>query len=197
MKDPYQVLGVARSASDEEIKKAYRDLARKYHPDNYHDNPLADLAQEKMKEINEAYDTLTKNRGQQSYSSYSSSYSGDSGYSSSSSVSYERIRQAIQQNNITQAEQMLNACPNRNAEWNFLMGVVYQRKGWLDEAYRYAENAVRMEPGNMEYNSFYQQLASSGSAYNPVRYQNMGSDCDSCDICSMLCLANLCCGGCR
>ena len=56
MNDPYKVLNVSPSASDEEVKKAYRDLARKYHPDNYHDNPLADLAQEKMKEINEAYE---------------------------------------------------------------------------------------------------------------------------------------------
>ena len=63
MKDPYEVLGVPHGASQEQIKKAYRDLARKYHPDNYTDNPLADLAQEKMKEINEAYDTLTKGGG--------------------------------------------------------------------------------------------------------------------------------------
>ena len=62
MNDPYSVLGVSPSASDEEIKKAYRELARKYHPDNYHDNPLSDLAQEKMKEINEAYDTIMRMR---------------------------------------------------------------------------------------------------------------------------------------
>ena len=55
MKDPYEVLGVPHGASEDEIKKAYRELARKYHPDNYVNNPLADLAQEKMKEINEAY----------------------------------------------------------------------------------------------------------------------------------------------
>ena len=58
MRDPYQVLGVPSTATDEEVKKAYRDLARKYHPDNYHDNPLADLAQERMKEINEAYEAV-------------------------------------------------------------------------------------------------------------------------------------------
>ena len=62
MRDPYQVLGVPSTATDEEVKKAYRDLARKYHPDNYHDNPLADLAQERMKEINEAYEAVQSQR---------------------------------------------------------------------------------------------------------------------------------------
>ena len=56
MNDPYSVLGVDPSASDEEIKRVYRELARKYHPDNYQNNPLADLAEEKMKEVNAAYD---------------------------------------------------------------------------------------------------------------------------------------------
>ena len=60
--DPYKVLGVSPNASDEEIKRAYRELARKYHPDNYQNNPLADLAEEKMKEINEAYDAIEKRR---------------------------------------------------------------------------------------------------------------------------------------
>ena len=62
MTDPYKVLGVSPSATDEEVKNAYRNLARKYHPDNYINNPLADLAQEKMKDINEAYDMIQKMR---------------------------------------------------------------------------------------------------------------------------------------
>ena len=56
--DYYKILGVDKSASQDDVKKAYKKLARKYHPDNYANNPLADLAQEKMKEINEAYATL-------------------------------------------------------------------------------------------------------------------------------------------
>ena len=81
MNDPYQILGVSENASDEEIKKAYRELARKYHPDNYHDNPLADLAQEKMKEINAAYEQITKERasGKRGSGSGGASY-GASGY---------------------------------------------------------------------------------------------------------------------
>ena len=76
MKDPYAVLGVGQNASDEEIKKAYRELARKYHPDNYANNPLADLAEEKMKEINEAYDAINKMRSGTYRGGQSASYQG-------------------------------------------------------------------------------------------------------------------------
>ena len=67
MKDPYSVLGVSQNATDEEIKKAYREQARKYHPDNYVDNPLSDLAEEKMQEINEAYDEIIKKHGRERF----------------------------------------------------------------------------------------------------------------------------------
>ena len=81
MNDPYQILNIPPTATDEEVKRAYRDLARKYHPDNYHDNPLADLAQEKMKEINEAYDQIQKQRKASSAASQSHSYGYGSGTS--------------------------------------------------------------------------------------------------------------------
>ena len=97
MNDPYKVLNVSPSASDEEVKKAYRDLARKYHPDNYHDNPLADLAQEKMKEINEAYEQIQKQRRAGSgYGAPRQSYYGttSNGYSSADPT-MQQIRLAI------------------------------------------------------------------------------------------------------
>lgn len=85
MRDPYTVLGVSQNASDQEIKKAYRELARKYHPDNYVNNPLADLAEEKMKEVNEAYEAIQKQR------------SGGGGYQQQSSGYYQGGYQQQQQ----------------------------------------------------------------------------------------------------
>ena len=77
MSDPYKVLNIAPTASDDEVKRAYRELARKYHPDNYHDNPLADLAQEKMKEINEAYEQIQRQRKGGAASAYGARQQGN------------------------------------------------------------------------------------------------------------------------
>ena len=60
--DPYKVLGVSENATPEEIRAAYLALVKKYHPDRYKDNPLKELANEKLKEINEAYDIIQKLR---------------------------------------------------------------------------------------------------------------------------------------
>ena len=199
MNDPYQVLGVSPTASDEELKKAYRELARKYHPDNYQDNPLADLAQEKMKEINEAYDTVTKTRaggggysGGYSTGSARSSYSGGS-YGSASGT-YAQVRNAINSGMIVRAEQMLAAMPNHDAEWNFLMGAVAYRRGWLDNARSYYETACRMEPNNLEYRQALNMMQSggAGNVYRQTGYNSAG-DCDGCDICtSLICADCLC-----
>ena len=161
MRDPYQVLGVPSTATDEEVKKAYRDLARKYHPDNYHDNPLADLAQERMKEINEAYEAVQSQRKAQRSGGYSASGAGygtgyggyQSAYQGSyqGSSRYQRVRMAISSGDLNLAEELLNAQTNHDAEWNFLKGAICYRRGWLDEARRYYQTAVTMAPDNPEY----------------------------------------------
>ncbi|MCL2343890.1 MAG: J domain-containing protein [Firmicutes bacterium] len=197
MADPYGVLGVSPTASDEDVKKAYRELARKYHPDNYHDNPLADLAQEKMKEVNEAYDSITKMRGGggggPGPGGYGGGYTPGSGASSGSSTGvFAQIRMAINAGNIAQAEQMLGACTDRGAEWNFLMGSLSYRKGWIDEADRYFQTAVNMEPNNGEYRQALQFMRSGGQAYRSPGFGGM-QNTDGCDICTSLMCADCCC----
>lgn len=204
MNDPYSTLGVSPSASDEEVKKAYRELARKYHPDNYHDNPLADLASEKMKEINEAYDTITRSResgssytGSSAYQQqgYQQSYTGrQSGYSAGGSASYAAIRNLINANQLDQALSMLNGIANHDAEWNYLMGSVYWRRGWMDEAARYFRTAAVMEPGNIEYRNAVQYMNQGGQAYRSTGFQNTSmSNVDVCTICQTLYCADCCC----
>jgi len=205
MNDPYSVLGVSPSASDDDVKKAYRELARKYHPDNYHDNPLADLASEKMKEINEAYDTITKSReGGSSYSGgsayqsqgYQQSYSGasGSGYGGSANAAYTAIRNLINANQLDQAMAMLNSIPGHDAEWNYLMGSIYWRRGWMDEAARYFRTAATMEPNNIEYRNAVQYMNRGGQAYrSPVMNSSMTNNVDVCTICQTLYCADCCC----
>ena len=197
MNDPYQVLGVKPDASDDEIKKAYRDLARKYHPDNYQNNPLADLAEEKMKEINEAYDAVTKLRSGGGGGGYSSSGGYQSAYrqqSQSSDPTFARVRTLINGNNLDQAEQLLRGIDTRTAEWYFLAGSVAYRRGWLDEAKQNYQIAVNMEPNNMEYRQAFSMMQQGGYAYRPAGYGSGGMDAMDCCT-TMMCL-NCLCGGC-
>lgn len=193
MRDPYSVLGVSPNASDEKVKKAYREMARKYHPDNYHDNPLSDLAQEKMKEINEAYAEITRMRS--GGSNPGASYAGPNSYSGARNTStgiYAQIRAAIAAGNMALAEQLLNTVTDRTAEWYFLMGSLLYRKGWMDEANKNFETAVNMEPTNAEYRQALNYMRSGGQAY---RYGGAGAmrGTDPCDCCTSMICADCCC----
>ncbi len=196
MSDPYQVLGVSPSASDEEIKRAYRELARKYHPDNYQNNPLADLAEEKMKEINEAYEAVTKLRSAGGYTSGGSAYQGTYRQQSnqSSNPVFAQVRNLINAGNLEQAEQLLRGTNIRTAEWYFLAGSVAFRRGWLDEARQNYQIAVQMEPNNMEYRQAFSMMQQGGNAYRPTGYASGGMDAMDCCT-TMMCL-NCLCGGC-
>ena len=195
MRDPYSVLGVSQNASDDEVKKAYRELARKYHPDNYQNNPLADLAEEKMKEINEAYDTITKQRA----GGYSGSFSGApggqrNGYASASAhPSYIRIRNLINGGDLMQAEQLLYEVGQKDGEWYFLAGSIAYRKGWMDEAMQNYTRAVQMDPNNVEYcQALTIMQRGSMGGYRPAGYS---TGMDAMDCCTTLMCLNCLCGG--
>ena len=205
MRDPYQVLGVPSTATDEEVKKAYRNLARKYHPDNYHDNPLADLAQERMKEINEAYEEI---QAQRKRGASAGSYGTSSGYTGGASYGYggyggyqsyagpyQRVRMAILQNNLNLAEELLNAMQDHDAEWNFLKGVLCQKRGWMDEARRYYQTAVQMDPDDEEYRQALDMAEGRQTAYRPNGYDSFSTGNCHMNPCLPFCLPLFCCPG--
>ena len=155
MSDPYKVLGISRDATDEQVKEAYREMAKKYHPDNYQGSPIADLANEKMKEVNEAYDQIMNERkNRKNGGSSSQGYSG--GYNpnySNPNSNFADVRNLIMAGRIADAEQILNGVPtdSRNAEWYFLKGTVLYKRGWMEEAYNHFAKACDMDPSNPEY----------------------------------------------
>lgn len=173
MNNPYEVLGVRQGASQDEIKAAYKTLVKKYHPDKYQNNPLADLAEEKLQEINEAYDTLTKVGAQGSAQSgfSNNAYGGGSSYGNSGgsntnvNATYQQVRVALDRGDLRTAEQLLINSPNRDGEWYFLSGILSYKKGWFDDALSNIAEARRHDPNNFEYARAYQTLMNRNSMY--------------------------------
>ncbi|HBM80084.1 MAG TPA: molecular chaperone DnaJ [Clostridiaceae bacterium] len=198
MRNPYEVLGVGQGATDEEIKKAYRELVKKYHPDQYRDNPLASLAEEKLKEINEAYDYLMKNKGR-SYGYDNESYDGgNTNNSTSTNSDFYKIRMDINNGNTSEAEMALDSMNDRSAEWYYLKGILCLRKGWYDQGYNYLQTAVSMDPDNFEYRQALNRINNQNATYRSRSYggglgRSFNDGPDVCTICSWLWCTDTCC----
>lgn len=199
MKDPYSILGVHVGATDEEVKTAYRNLARKYHPDNYDDsNPLKELAKEKMQEINAAYDEIQRNRTTSSHSNTNSNnyYSG----ANNSTGIYATVRQKINERKYREAEELLYTVSDfdRTADWHFLNSVCLMQRGKSADAMRELELACSMDPSNLEYQKAKEMFNTSGSRYGSTYYGEGGrryrsSQDEACDCCmNLICLDCLC-----
>lgn len=192
MKDPYEILGINKNATDDEVKRAYREMARKYHPDNYAENPLSDLAAEKMREINDAYDRIMNQRRGKNKSS-----NGNAGYNGYAGSAFPDIRRLISSGRFEEAQELLDGVPaqSRNAEWYFLNGSVLYKRGWFDGAYSDFATACRMDPTNPEYREAFARIQrqTRGGYNNPYGSpQNMGG-CSACDVCQGLICADCCC----
>lgn len=189
--DPYKVLGVSPNATDDEIRSAYRALAKKYHPDNYVNSPIADVAAEKMKEINAAYDRVQELR---KAAGSAGAYSG--GYSETNASSdYAFIRTQISLGNIDRAEELLNAIPvsARGGEWYFCMGSVHYRRGWMDSAAEHFRTAAENDPHNREYAAAASRINNSRQVYRERRGDDSGALGSLCSICTCLvCTDSIC-----
>lgn len=207
VQDPYKVLGVSPGASDEEIKKAYRELTKKYHPDL---NPGDSNAAQKMNDINAAYDQI-KNGGaqqqaygpsagaQQQYGWYGwDSWNGWQGQQTQQQTErseYTAAKNYIRNGMYKEALNALSGVPvqERDGKWYYLHAGANMYQGNKIAALESAKRAVEIDPGNEEYRMLLQQLQSGGDFYNnyTVRY-NRGLSPDR--LCMAMCAANMCLG---
>ncbi len=219
MNNPYDVLGVSESASDDEIKKAYRKLSRKYHPDANINNPNKLQAEEKFKEVQQAYQQIMDIRSGKA-GSYGTGY-GNSGSGSTNpfddfgfggfggfnqrqrtasnqtadekylTAAYDYIRTGYYE----QALNVLMQVETRNARWYFLSAIANLNVGNNIIAEQHAAQAVNMEPDNMEYRALYSQIQQGATRYTQ-RSEPYGGMQMSGDPCMQCCMANLLCNCC-
>ena len=223
MRNPYDVLGVSQGASEDEIKKAYRTLSRKYHPDANINNPNKAQAEEMFKEVQEAYTQIMKDREmgytggydssghQTGYGSSgygSSGYGGgygfggyggyggaQSSYTSESDVRLQAAANYINNGHYAEAMNVLSSITDRSARWYYLSAIVNSATGNNVTAKQQASMACQMDPGNLQYRMLMQQLENGGMRYRSAG-RDFGSPVSGMDPCTSMCLANLACNLC-
>ena len=205
MEDPYKVLGVSPDASDEEIKRAYRRLAKKYHPDL---NPGDQEAARKMQEVNQAYERIknpekTWQSGHNGYGGYYDPFGGAYGQQThSGGQSGDQYQQAafqyIRFGRFREALNALENCTERNARWYYLSALANNGLGNQVTALEHIRRAVSMDPDNQEYLWALERIEHGGSAYRQQAGNFQGFTMGG-DPCTNLCLCYLmnlfCCGG--
>lgn len=195
--NPYEVLGVSRNADIEEIKKAYRELSRKYHPDSYVGNPLSSLAEEKFKQVQEAYDAIMRERnGGYGYSNGGSNNYNNNAYYDRDNEEMAAVYDLLNRRSYSQALRILESMPNRNARWYYFSAIAQVGLGNTMRGMDYASTAAFMEPGNADYQNLVNQLNFQSNRYTGVRNTYRGGRSgidDATDMCCKLWLADTLC----
>lgn len=169
--DPYQVLGISSSASDDEVKKAYRTLSKKYHPDANINNVHQAEYTEKFKEVQNAYKTIMDNRkrgfthqnygGQSQYGQASQGYQ----YAGNDQAAYNDAAAYINANRFQEAIHVLEQIKSKSSIWFYYSAIAHNGIGNTITALEYAKTAAQMEPGNIQYIFLVQQLQGSQGQY--------------------------------
>lgn len=212
--NPYTILGISRDSSDEEVKKAYRNLSRKYHPDANINNPNKEQAEEKFKEIQQAYQMIMNEREKKE--NYSGSYGNSGGYEEFGgfgsyggfnsrqagareddyTMHLQAAQNYINSRHFAEAVNVLDSMGERTGVWYYLSAIANMGVGNNIQAMEYAKKAVELEPNNLEYRMLLGQMQSGGTWYTTMQ-SPYGGDRYMCgDWCMKLCIANAICNVC-
>ncbi len=199
MGNPYDVLGIKPGATDEEIKKAYRALSRKYHPDANVNNPNREQAEERFKEIQQAYNQIMQEKQQgSSFTGYGSARYGGFGRQTQETPKMQAVANYLANRYYQEALNVLNSMSERGARWYYYSAVANAGLGNNMTARECAEQAVQLEPSNIEYRQLMQQLNFGGSWYSSMGtsygrpYESFNRFCMSMVMMNMCCTC--CCG---
>ncbi len=196
MRDPYQVLGIGRDATEDEIKKAYRNLSRKYHPDANINNPNREAAENRFKEVQQAYEQIMNERvggaGQSSFGGYG----GQNRQNTEEDVRLQAAANYINNGYYKEALNVLKDIGNRNARWYYFSGYANWGIGNNITALEHAKRALTMEPGNWQYQELVRRMEGGGSWYEYRRAPYQTDVMGGAGFCWRLCLANLLCNMC-
>ena len=209
MTDPYEVLGLARGASDEEIKKAYRALSRKYHPDANVNNPNAAQAEERFKQVQAAYDQIMKEKEQGYFGGYGNAggYGGFGGHQQRNTAGQEddktrhlkAAKNYIRAGRYQESMHVLSGMERKDAGWYYASAIANSGLGNNVSALQHAQRAVELEPGRMEYELLLRRLQGGGNWYDqmstPYGGMTMVGNDMCCKICLMYNLCSMCCLG--
>lgn len=194
--NPYDILGVSPSATDEEIKKAYRTMSRKYHPDANVGKPGEKAAEEKFKQIQQAYTQIMKEReqGYRSYG-YQQAGSGTAG-GDSDTVEMQAAANFINTRRFQEALNVLSGIGSRTAQWYYLSAIANAGLGNNIKAQELAKQAVDMDPGNAQYQMLWQQLQSGRQWYGNMAGGYGRPVMDMNNLCCQILAMNMMCGCC-
>lgn len=199
--DPYQILGVSPSASDDEVKQAYRTLSKKYHPDaNINSEHQAEYT-EKFKQVQNAYKTIMDSRKkgftQQNFGGQGQSQSTYQ-YNGNEQAAFNDAAAYINAGRFQDALNVLEQIRTRNSIWFYYSALAMNGIGNNVTALEYAQTAAQMEPGNIQYIFLVQQLQAGSGQYRSTQ-QSFGSPYSAINCCysfMMLQLFMSCCCRC-
>lgn len=201
MKEYYELLGLKESATDAEITERYYELKAKYSEDRWLDGEAGNVAARMLTKLETAYKEILNARREKSQNTEGQNV-------------YEEISQLLKSDKISEAQQKLDECNERGAEWHYLQAVVFYKKNWTNDSKKQLEIAMQMDPNNQKYRAAYDKMNAKNEyqnqqaqrePQNPYANEPMpdvqmgGGACSECVSCCYTylcidCLFNLCCG---